>query len=86
MAAVTPATTNRINMGSVNMLVANFTAVSDTDTWTSGMGNVVSYQATVNGNPGTQTSSGTAVTQAAGVFTFYPGTDALGCVLWVVFE
>ncbi len=86
MAAITPATLRKVGLGSDNLLVATFTTASDADTWTSGMTNIVTFWTQTNGNPATQTSAGSAATNASGVFTFYPGENSLGLVLFVIYE
>lgn len=86
MAAITPATVQKVSLGSNNLVIATFTTASDTDTWTSGITNVASFWTQTNGNPVTQTSAGSAATNAAGVFTFYPGENSLGVILFVIYE
>jgi len=78
MAAKTPDSYQRTNLGGANMVTAVFssTTVSDTDTWTSGMTGIRSWRFCQTNNPTTQASAGVSVAQAAGVFTFYPGEDA----------
>lgn len=86
MAAITPATVNRVNVGSMNMLIANFTTVSDTDTWSSGINAIAGKWVDGNGNPATQTSAGVNSTFNAttGVFTFYPAENSLAATLYVL--
>lgn len=86
MAAISPATVNRISIGSANLLVANFTTCSDGDTWASGITNLVTFWNQVNGNPSTQASAGSAATFATGTFTFYPGENSLGQILFAIIE
>lgn len=77
MAAITPATVQRISVGSAIEVVATFTTVSDGDTWASGVAAIVDKHCDMNGNPGTQASAGFGSTFSGGTFTFYPGEDAL---------
>lgn len=85
MAAQTAASVIRESLGSVTLLVYTFTSVADGDTFASGLGtNVVSFQGQTNGNPVTQASAGNGVTNSSGNFTFYPGEDSLGLILWVL--
>lgn len=79
----------RLNMGSSTLVIYSFTSVADADTFDCGMGtNVVSFWAQTNGNPATQTSAGNGTTYSAstgtGTFTFYPGENSLGLLLFVV--
>lgn len=85
MAAQTAATTRRESAGSLTLMIYTFTSVADADTFASGLGsNVVSYMAQTTGNPSTQASAGNSVSNSAGTFTFYPGEDSLGLILWVL--
>ena len=85
MAAQSAATTIRESLGSLTLMVYTFTSVLDADTFASGLGtNVVTFMAFTNGNPSTQASAGVGVTNSSGTFTFYPGEDSLGLILWVL--
>lgn len=86
MAAITPSTVTRINLGSANLVIAQFTTMSDTDTWASGIAAVAAQWASVNGNPGTQASAGTASTFSSGTVTFYPGENSLAGTWFGIIE
>jgi len=86
MAAVTPSTVTRVNLGSANLVIAQFTSVSDTDTWASGIGAVAAQWSQTNGNPATQTSAGSASTFSSGTVTFYPGENSLACTWFGIIE
>lgn len=86
MAAITPSTVTRVNLGSANLVVASFTTASDGDTWASGISAVVAQWASVNGNPSTQASAGTASTFSSGTVTLYPGENSLGAIWFGIIE
>ncbi len=77
MAAKTPDSIKSHNMGSENLVRVIFsdTNIDDADTWTSGMTNIVDFWAMGKNNPSTQGSAGIHISEASGVFTFYPGED-----------
>lgn len=86
MAAQTPATTLRENVGSLTLHIFTFTAVTGADTFASGLGTqVVSSiaQATLAG--GTTTGiAGVSATNASGTFTFTTNLAATPVTLWVL--
>lgn len=85
MAVQTAATTIRENLGSVTLLIFNFTSVADGDTFASGLGsNIVGFWAGTDGNPVTQASAGNGVTNSSGNFSFFPGENSLGLDLFVL--
>jgi len=84
MAAITPTTVKRVNLGSADMVIATFTTVSDTDTWASGISAIAGKWIDMNGNPSTQTSAGFASTFSSGTFTFYPGENSLAFTLYAI--
>jgi len=86
MAAITPTNVNRVSLGSANLVVADFTTVSDGDTWASGIASIVAKSVDMNGNPTTQASAGFASTFSGGTFTFYPGENSLPFTLLVYVE
>lgn len=78
MAALTPATLGRENIGSTTLIVANFTTCATGDTWTSGLGsNVLAWNGQPTSGPTTQASAGVTVlyNSTTGVFTLKPGED-----------
>lgn len=85
MAAITPATTQRMNSGSKNRLIARFSTAADGDTWASGIGGLSSYWTQDRSNPSTQAAVGVAATFSSGTFTFFPGEDAKAFDLFVEF-
>lgn len=85
MAAKTPTTIKRENLGSLNLVIAHFDGtvasndLDDGDTWASGLTGIVAFWTGHQDNPTTQASVGIAVTESSGTFTFYPAEDdALG--------
>lgn len=86
MAAITPTNVNRISVGSANLVVADFTTVSDGDTWASGIASIAGKWVDMNGNPTTQASAGFASTFSGGTFTFYPGENSLPFTLYAIVE
>lgn len=86
MAAITPSTVTRINLGNANLVVAQFTTVSDTDTWASGIPAVVAQWTHGNGNPSTQTSAGVDSTFSSGTVTFYPSENSLAATWFGIIE
>jgi len=86
MAAITPSTVTRVNLGSANMVIAQFTTVSDTDTWASGIPAVAGQWTHGNGNPSTQASAGVDSTFSAGTVTFYPGENSLAATWFGIIE
>lgn len=77
MAAITPTSVVRENLGSINLIVATFTTASDGDTWASGIKSIVGKWTEHNANPTTQTSVGVAsvLDTSTGTVTFYPAED-----------
>lgn len=84
MAAITPTSVVKTNMGDTTLLIATFTTCSDGDTWASGIQGILSALNIVNGNPTTQASAGSAVTWSGSTFTFFPGENSLGQIVWVI--
>jgi hypothetical protein len=83
-AARTPATTQRISMGSCTLYRVTFTSVVTGDTWVSGIPDIVDCWAQCDTTTGTQTSAGINVAQASGTFTFVPGYDTQSVSLFVL--
>ena len=71
----TAGTILRLNFGSVDVIKVPFTSISDTDTYVSGVGNIVGHVFMQTDNPTTQQAAGVAIAEAAGTFTFYPSED-----------
>lgn len=86
MAAITPTNVNRVSLGSGNLVIADFTTVSDGDTWASGIAAISGKWTDHNDNPTTQASVGIASTFSAGTFTFYPAEDGAAFTLYAVIE
>ena len=85
MAAVTPSTLIRENVGSLTLHTATFANTTDDgDTWASGLGtNVVGYWANGTDDP-TQGKEGIDVSNSSGTFTFNTGEDNRGIMLYVL--
>ena len=86
MAAITPSNVNRVNLGSANLVIADFTTMSDGDTWASGISAIMGKWVDHNDNPTTQASTGIASTFSGGTFTFYPGEDVTPATLFAIIE
>jgi hypothetical protein len=86
MSALTAASINQENIGSLTLHIVNFTAVTGADTYASGLGtNVVSFWATSKFNGGTTTTgNGISVSNSSGTFTFCMGTAATAATLFIV--
>lgn len=86
MAAVTPSSTLISGgIGDTSLLRATFADTTDDgDTWASGLGTrVVDYWAQEIDNPSTQASTGVAVVESSGTFTFHPAEDEKPFYLFV---
>lgn len=86
MAAITPTSVQRVNMGSATLVIATFSTVADGDTWASGISAIASKWTDHNANPTTQTSVGIASTFSSGTFTFYPAEDGAAFRLMAITE
>lgn len=76
MAAVTPTTIKRINMGSVDAYICSFAATTDdADTWDSNISNIVHVIATQADTAGTQGSTGAGASFSGDTVTFHIGED-----------
>lgn len=84
MAAKTPSNIYVHSMGDCKLIRAVFTDIDDTDTWTSNLVGIVDQWFNATSNPATQTDTGCNVSQASGVFTFYPGADNAAGTLFVM--
>lgn len=84
MSAISAASVRKVSAGDLSLKIVKFTAVSDADTYASGLGsNVVAYNYQVTADPTTNTSAGCNVAESSGTFTFYPGVDALTGTLFI---
>ena len=88
MAAVTPSTVYRENVGSLTLHVATFaTTVDHNDTWASGIQGIVALMANCNEAPGTQTNCGagaTLTTASTGKITLFLDEDNQAIQIWVL--
>lgn len=87
MAAVTPSTIIRQNLGSQTLLIANFAATTDNgDTWTTGIQGISSVMACQADASGTQASIGVGASFVAstGVVTLHLAEDNSAVTLWVL--
>ena len=85
MAVQTAAATYRESLGSLTLLVFNFTSVTGADTFVSGLPNVIGYWAVSHFNGGTTTTgNGISVVNSSGTFTFCLGTAATNVDLYVI--
>jgi hypothetical protein len=84
MAAVTPDSVRRYNVGELTLIVAELPTTADTtNTWASGIPNIVFHLITVNDTTGTQGSQGAGATRSGSDFTVYPGEDNTAMTLAV---
>lgn len=86
MAAATVASgyPKRESLGSLTLVTCKFTSLVNTNTWASGLGNIVEYWAQVYGSGGTQASAGINVSLSGSTFTFQPGIDTVTAVIFVL--
>jgi hypothetical protein len=86
MGAITAASTYRENVGSLTLIVANFTTVTGDDTYASGIGTgVVAYWAQdTNAGGSTTADAGINVTNSSGTFKFQPGLAASPVTLFIL--
>lgn len=74
MAAKTPSTIKKYNLGNVTLIRAVFTDMDDADTWASGMSGVIDQWFNRTDDP-TQGTEGVGVSESSGTFTFNCGED-----------
>lgn len=87
MAAVLPITLTRESLGSVTLLIANFSSgvVNTGDTWASGLGgNVLGFWGQQTELPDTQASAGLAAANSSGNFTLYPSEQSMAFTFYVI--
>lgn len=86
MAAITPNTIRQTLTGNYRLIIAQFTAgtADDGDTWASGIKGIVDYWTSEQDDPTTQASTGFAVENSSGTFTFHPGEDEKPFTLFVL--
>ena len=87
MAAVTPTSVSKYNIGDTNLITATFAGPSNGDTWTSNITGVAEYWYQVQATPGTQASAGADViltTASTGLFTLGPGENAKAGKLFIM--
>jgi len=85
--AITPDSITQHSFGSSKLVQALFSAgtADDGDSWASGFGtSVIGFWVCDTDNPTTQVGVGTAVTNSAGSFTFYPAEDNKSFTLYVM--
>jgi hypothetical protein len=84
-AARTPTVTAE-SYGSMKLVIATFTVIDDTDTWTSGIKGAVGYWCNGTDDPTTQASNAIDVSyvSSTGVFTFNCGEDDRAGKLYVL--
>lgn len=67
----TLSTTVRESSGSLTLFIFTLTTVADTETYASGLTNIVGYWANAITNEGTAGEEGVNVAESSGTFTFY---------------
>ena len=75
MAAVTPDSVKRVNMGGVTAYIADFSGVSSGDTWDSGISNIAYIAPTQKEAAGTQASTGIGASYDGSEITILLGED-----------
>jgi len=84
MAAVTPSTTYRENVGSLTLTIANFAnTTDDADTWASGIEGIVSVMACQADTAGTAAATGSGASFSGSTITFHVGEDNSAITLHV---
>lgn len=87
MAAITPSTRKRVNMGDHNLLILSFATSDDADTFDgTGIKGIVRFWTQDTDNPTLQGSVGVAVQESAGTFTFFPAENAKSFDLYIMIK
>jgi hypothetical protein len=84
--AITPDTLLSENMGTLRLVIAQFTTAAngdDGETWASGLTGVIDFWTQCKNDP-TQTSEGMEVTESSGTFTFNMAEDNKAFSLFVL--
>ena len=85
MAAVTPTSVNKLSLGNVQGLIANFANTTNSgDTWTSGINGILGIMATQADASGTQASEGCGVSFSGTTVTIRLAEDASAVTLLVL--
>lgn len=85
MAAITPSSISRQNLGSVNLLICPFANTADDgDSWASGLTSVIGFWTCGTEDPTTQAHVGVDVSESSGTFTFYTGENDKAFTLYVL--
>ncbi len=71
----TPSRVIRESVGSINLHIATFTEIDNTDTYVSGLTGVVGKWFNADDDPTVQVSGGVDVSESSGTFTFRAGED-----------
>jgi len=83
MAAKTPSTIKKENLGSLNLIMSTFTDIDDADTYVSGLDAVVDQWFNRTDDP-TQGTEGVGVSESSGTFTFNAGEDNITGILFIL--
>ena len=85
MADATLSTVTAESMGSMKLVIATFSNIDDTNTWTSGIFGAMGYWCDATNNP-TQTNESIDVSyvSSTGVFTFNCGENTRSGILYVL--
>lgn len=85
MAALTPSSVIRENIGSSTLHIVKFTAVTGDDTWASGLSTgVIGFLPVLNLAGGSTLVCGANATESSGTFTFQVSVAAKPLTLYVV--
>ena len=76
----------RGSFGSLQLHIATFTNIDDTNTYDSGIKRVVGYWCNGTDDPTTQASGAIDVSESSGTFTFNTGEDGRTGMLYVLSE
>lgn len=86
MSALSAASVQQENLGSLTLHIVRFSSISSGDTYASGLGtNVVSWMTAGTANVGTGTNLASFnATNSSGTFTFSGSITSLAGTLWIV--
>jgi len=84
MAVKTPDPILRENTGSSTLHIATFSDIDDTDTWASGLTNIIGYWAVASDEATSGQLAGIDVAESSGTFTFSVGEANRTALLYVL--
>lgn len=85
MAAFVPDSVKRTNLGALTLYIVEVPATADTtNTWASGIPEIVAHWISVNDTTTTQASQGAGATRSGSTFTVFPGEDNTAMTLFIL--